>query len=102
MIRQERATRWTASDLAPGRYVLRVWRAGEKEDGKDPGSRPAHKKFVVAAGQTVVADVVLKDGKKTFVRVAVGAVAVIALIYGYIYVTGWSPISGPLLAGMSL
>ncbi len=86
------AASWSVAGLEPGRYELRVW----WPDAKDAAgtARPVRKRLVVAAGQATAADVVLRDGGKTWLGVAIGVVVVV----GAIYLSGWSPLPEHIFA----
>jgi hypothetical protein len=95
LIREEPVSRWSASDLAPGRYVLRIRWFGETATSGAP-SHVQDKPFVIRTGQTTVVDVVVKDARKTWVRVAIGAAVVIAATYYLAYqaMQSWEPLAG--------
>ncbi len=86
------AASWSVAGLEPGRYELRVW----WPDAKDATgwARPVRKRLVVAAGQATAADVVLRDGGKTCLGVAIG----VGVVIGAIYLSGWSPMPEHLFA----
>ncbi len=90
------AARWTASGLAPGRDLVRVWFPAPKGTAGDTG--PSHKRVVVAAGETTTVNVVLKDGAKTALTVAITVTAVVAVTAGTLYLVGWSPLPEHLFA----
>ena len=95
LIREESVSRWSASDLAPDRYVLRI-RWFEKGATTGAPSRAQDKPFVIRTGQTTVVDVVVKDARKTWIRVAIGAAVVIAVTYYLAYQEwkSWGPLGG--------
>ncbi|MGD1146852.1 MAG: hypothetical protein ABR961_02735 [Thermoanaerobaculaceae bacterium] len=94
-IRQETVSRWTVSDLVPGRYMLRIRWSGKTATAGAPSSAQ-EKPFVVRTGQTTVVDVVVKDARKTWIRVAIGTAVVIAATYylGRQAMQSWDPLGG--------
>jgi len=82
LVREEQGTRWAASGLTPGRYVLRV-RKSVDETGAV--RRPPHdqdKRFRIRANETATADIVLKDPRRGWIAVEVGTVVVILVAVG--------------------
>lgn len=77
LVREETVSRWSASDLTPGRYVLRTRWSGKTATTRWLSSEQK-KPFVIRAGQTTVVEVVVKDARKTWIRVAIGAAVVFA------------------------
>jgi hypothetical protein len=93
LVRQERATRWAATGLSPGRYVLRVRGfAGEK------AALPSHDKdrhFRIRANETATVDIVLKDPRRGWIAVGVATTVVILVVLA----RSWSPLgSGSFFA----
>ncbi|MBZ5587275.1 MAG: hypothetical protein LAO05_01805 [Acidobacteriia bacterium] len=95
LIREDPVSRWSASDLAPGRYVVRVrWSA--KPPNMGAPSRVQEKPLVIRSGQTTVVDVVVKDARKSWARAAIGGAVVIgaASYIGYRALQSWEPLAG--------
>lgn len=71
--------RWTKDDLPPGKYVLRLTKIGDDKGVLLPLASPKQKTFAVKGGETMRAEVVLKDTSKA-VWTAVGVAAGIGLV----------------------
>ncbi|HVN76890.1 MAG TPA: carboxypeptidase-like regulatory domain-containing protein [Thermoanaerobaculaceae bacterium] len=93
LVHADDAARWSVPGLAPGRYSLRVWWPDAK--GSNSEAQPVRKRIVVRAGETAVANVVLKDGAKTWLGVGI-AVGVLA---ASLYLNCWSPLGNFSLGG---
>jgi hypothetical protein len=97
LVREERAARWSAAGLAPGRYLLRV-----KDSGDETGAvrRPSHeqdKRFKIRANETATADIVIKGPSRGWIAAGVATGVVILLV---VLARSWSPLgNGSLLGG---
>ena len=96
LVHQDSEARWSISDLPPGDYVLQV--NSQIDDRGNPQALPSTHKdaFVVRANETAMADVVLNDSRKVWVKVAVGVVVVVGLGFwlGHEAMKDWHPIGG--------
>jgi hypothetical protein len=96
LVHQDSEARWSISDLPPGDYVLQVttW----TDDRGQAQARPSTYKdaFVVRANETTMADVVLDDSSKVWVKVAVGVVVVVAAAFWAAHeeMSHWHPLAG--------
>jgi hypothetical protein len=59
-IREVSESRWTEDGLAPGKYRIRVARYIDERGEVRPLERAVEKKFSIRAGETLVADIVVK------------------------------------------
>lgn len=98
LVREERATRWSAAGLAPGRYVLRVKRFVDETGAARRPSHDQDKRFRIRANETATADIVIKDPRRGWIAVGVGTVVVILVVLA----RSWSPLGGGSLLGGSL
>jgi hypothetical protein len=96
LVRQESESRWSVSDLPPGDYVLQVnsWIDDQGNAQALPSS--FQKTFVIRANETAMADVVLNDSSKVWVKVAVGVVVVVAAAFWSVHeeMSHWHPLAG--------
>jgi hypothetical protein len=96
LVRQESESRWSVSDLPPGDYVLQVnsW----IDDQGNAQALPSTYKdaFVIRANETAMADVVLNDSSKVWVKAAVGVVVVVAAAFWSVHeeMSHWHPLAG--------
>ena len=82
LVREERATRWAATGLAPGPYVLRVRKFVDETEAVRRPSHDQDKRFTIRANEAATADIVLKDPRHAWIAVGVGAVVVILVVVG--------------------
>jgi len=96
LVREEKAPRWSVPDLPPGDYVLRVSRWVDDTGVVQKLPQSQHDEFVIRANETTMADVVLSDPKKAWVRVGIGAAAVVGVgcVMAYQAMQNWHPLAG--------
>jgi hypothetical protein len=80
LLRDQREPRWSVADLPPGEYLLRATRCVDEFGVVQTSFHEVELKFAVRAGQTTVADVVLKDPKQAWVGVLVAIVLAYATV----------------------
>jgi hypothetical protein len=85
LVREERATRWAATGLAPGRYVLRVRKFVDETGAVRLPSHDHDKRFKIRASQMATADIVLKDPRRGWIAVGVATVVVILVVLARSY-----------------
>ena len=71
LVREEKAARWSADDLAPGRYRLHVGRWIGEDGATRALPHDQDETFVISARKSTVADVVLRDGKKAMIGIVI-------------------------------
>jgi hypothetical protein len=98
LVREERATRWAATGLAPGRYVLRVRKFVDETGAVRRPSHDQDKRFRIRANETATADIVLKDPRRGWIAAEVATVVVILVVLA----RSWSPLGNGSFFGGSL
>jgi hypothetical protein len=82
LVREEKAARWSADDLAPGRYRLYVGRWVAEDGSTHALPHDQDETFAIRAEKSTVADVVLKDGKKATMWIVIAGTVLGAVAYG--------------------
>ena len=96
LVREEKESRWTASDLPPGEYELQINRWIDDQGNLQTLPFKYKGKFAIRANETAMADVVLADAYSGWVKVVVGAAVVVGLAYflGHEAMKDWHPLGG--------
>ncbi|MBI4915021.1 MAG: hypothetical protein HY825_04180 [Acidobacteria bacterium] len=92
LVREARTARWSADDLAPGRYRLHVGRWIGEDGATHALPHDQDETFAISATKSTVADVVLKDGKKATMWIAIAGTVIAVLAYGYNQMSHWDPL----------
>jgi hypothetical protein len=96
LVRREEKPRWTASDLQPGTYALRVERWIDDRGSVQALPFKYRGTFDIHANETAMADVILADAHHGWLKFAAGA----AVAVGGVYLLGrremerWRPLGG--------
>jgi len=83
LVREEKTARWSADDLAPGRYRLHVGRWIGEDGATNALPHDQDETFAISATKSTEADVVLKDGKKATMWIAIAGTVIGVVAYGY-------------------
>jgi hypothetical protein len=96
LLREETESRWSVPDLPAGEYLLRVGEWADDVGGVKTYQAGHHDHLVIRAKETTVADVVLSDPEKAWVKVAIGAVVVVGVgcVFAYQEMQNWHPFAG--------
>ncbi len=96
LVRQESEAHWSVSELPPGDYVLQT--DGWIDDQGNAQALPSKFKtaFAIRANETTMADVVLNDSSKVWVKVTVGVGVVVAAAFWSFHeeMNHWHPLAG--------
>ena len=92
--------RWAKNDLPPGKYVLRLTKIGDDTGILQPLASPTQRTFTVKNGETIRAEIVLKDtSRAVWTAVGVGAgIAAVALVVSALSSIGHIGLKGHLKA----
>jgi hypothetical protein len=96
LVREEKEPRWSVSELPAGEYLLRAQGWSDDVGGVGTYHHGHRDRCVIRANETTVADVVLSDPKKAWVRVGIAAVVVVGVgcVYAYQEMQNWQPLAG--------
>jgi len=94
LIREERESRWSVSELPAGEYLLRVGEWADDVGGVKTYHAGHHDHLVIRANETTVADVVLSDPKKAWLQAGIAAVVVVGVgcVITYQEMQNWHPL----------
>jgi hypothetical protein len=79
LVREEMEPRWSVSELSAGQYLLRVRGWSDDVGGVGTYHHGHRDHLVIRANETTVADVVLSEPEKAWVRVGIATVVVVGL-----------------------
>jgi hypothetical protein len=94
LLSEERESRWSVPDMPPGEYVLRVAKWVDEKGVVQKLPHRQDEEFLIRTNETTVADVVLSDPEKAWVKVGIGVVVVVGLSYllGREMMKNWHPL----------
>jgi hypothetical protein len=96
LVREEKGPRWSVSELPAGEYLLRAPGWDDDVGGVRTHHRGHHDHVAIRPNETTVADVVLSDPEKAWVRMGIAAVVVVGVgcVMAYQAMQDWHPLAG--------